>query len=498
MYHYLTNKIHLALYSVMLLALAQHGFAQTNSPKVNFFYLIPSDRDYNQAYEDGIEKAALGIQSFYSQQLGGSVFSTSDAIVEVIYSINDTSWHADQMWTRAIDTVDAKFNDPDNIYVIYVDAQASCIPNNIIGGTSGIAVMGVNDLHGLAGEPIEASCSGGLDIPKESRWIGGLGHELGHALGLPHPPGCEDNDSSTSCDSDSIMYLGYIDYPDTHLGASELSILNTSGFFTPTYMNPRVFPHVEDFENGVTWYDTGNFNWLVQSGPTPSNQTGPNQAAQGTNYVYFETSAGSANQAGDEAILESDVFAAQDAKITFKYHMYGSNVGTLAVEVSTNGIDWNSVWSKSGQQNTSESSPWKSQVVRLDLLSGNIRLRIKATAAGGSRGDIAIDDLKIHNGIEILDSWFDGTWYYTEWTPVSYASDYTQFVVGDYRGGRSWLFQLNAGATNIGDYVYQYYHRDEICETLGAGTFRLSAQIWPGSISSLGDSSGRVGTITCN
>ena len=498
MYHIFINKFRLTFLSVVILAIAQLSFAETTSPKVNFFYLVPSDRDYNQAYEDGIEKAALSIQSFYSQQLGGSVFATSDPIVEVVYSINDTAWHADQMWNRAIDTVNAKFYDPNNIYIIYVDAQASCTPNNTIGGTSGIAVMGVNDLHGLAGEPIEASCSGSFDLSEESRWIGGLGHELGHALGLPHPLGCDDDDVSTSCDNDSIMYLGFRDYPDTHLGASALAILNSSGFFTPTYANPRSFPHIENFENGVTWYDTGDYKWQERSGRTSSSQTGPNKAAQGADYLYLETSRASANQAGNTAILESDVFVAQDAKISFKYHMYGRNIGTLAIDVSTNGIDWNTVWSKSGQKNTSEYSAWKSQVVRLDTLSGNIRLRFKATAAGGHRGDIAIDDIKIHNGVEILNSWFDGTWYYTEWTPVSYATDYVQFVIGDYNGGRRWLYRRNTGATDRGNYVYQYYHRNEICNALGSGTFELSAQIWPGSLSQLSDSSDRVGTISCN
>ena len=39
------------------------------------------------------------------------------------------------------------------------------------------------------------------------RWIGGLAHELGHALGLLHPPGCEEGlascDVRISTDADS-------------------------------------------------------------------------------------------------------------------------------------------------------------------------------------------------------------------------------------------------------------------------------------------------------
>ncbi|MFT7560550.1 MAG: hypothetical protein ACI93R_002471 [Flavobacteriales bacterium] len=394
MHNFTRSKYLLVLFTVASLAISQFGFAQTTSPKVNFFYLIPSDSSYNQAYEDGIKKAALSIQSFYSEQLGGSVYATTNPTVDVIYSANDTAWHADQMWSRSIDTVGATFNDPNNIYIIYVDALASCTPNNPIGGTSGIAVLAKNDLHGLAGEPIEADCNGNFDLQDESRWFGGLGHELGHALGLPHPAGCDAGLSS--CDSDSIMWLGFRDYPNTYLGSAALDILDNSGFFTSTYENPRTLPHIENFENGVTWNNTGEINWALQSGPTPSSQTGPSQGAQraSSNYVYFETSSPSANIAGDQAILESDVFAAHNSYITFKYHMYGSDIGTLAIEVSKNGMDWDTVWSKTGQQNTSESADWKAQMVRLDSFSGNIRLRVKATAIGGDHG--AIDNLKIN------------------------------------------------------------------------------------------------------
>jgi predicted Zn-dependent protease len=469
---------------------------ETDLPKVNFYYLIPSDRDYNQNYVDGIEKAALSIQAFYSEQLGGAVFATTNPIVQVVYSPNNTKWHADQMWSRAIHTVGAAFNDPNNIYIIYVDAALSCTENNGIGGTSGIAVLAVNDLHGLAGEPIEPDCNGYVDLQDQNRWIGGLGHELGHALGLHHPDGCESG--APTCDSDSIMWLGFRDYPDTHFGADALDTLQNSGFFTPTYANPRAFPHTETFENGNAWHDLGEFSWSVQSGGTLSSKTGPASAAQGAYYLYFETSSGFANAAGDQAVLESDVFAAQDAKISFQYHMYGADVGKLSIEVSKNGAQWDEVWSASGQQHTSGTAEWTNQVVRLDSYSGNIKLRILATAAGGYRGDIAIDDLKIHNGIEILRASFDGTWFYTEWTPVSYADDYTQFVIGDYSDGRRWLYRYNSGATDRGDYVYQYYHRDDICDALvKSGIYELSAQVWPGSESSLGDSSKSAGHITC-
>jgi hypothetical protein len=63
------------------------------------------------------------------------------------------------------------------------------------------------------------------------RWVGGLGHELGHAFGLPHPPECESN--SASCPSTALMWLGYISYPNAQLTDGDRTKLNQSRFFAP-------------------------------------------------------------------------------------------------------------------------------------------------------------------------------------------------------------------------------------------------------------------------
>jgi hypothetical protein len=160
-------------------------------------------------------------------------------------------------------------------------------------------------------------------------------------------------------------------------------------------------------------------------------------------------------------------------------------------------VNWETVWSLSGQQQASETAAWSKQVVRLDDYSGNIKLRIRATAVGGYWGDIAIDNLKIHNGVEILYTSFDGDWYLTEWTPVSYADNYVQFVVGTSSDARRSLYRFNSGATR-GDYLYQYYHRNVICEALGEGTYELSAEVWPEYTNELKGLSETVGSITCD
>jgi hypothetical protein len=95
-------------------------------------------------------------------------------------------------------------------------------------------VLPANDLRGLVGEPNQPPCPD--DPPDRNtrcRWVGGLGHELGHAFGLPHPLGCDTPDRDTPCDSSALMWLGYIPYPDAHLTRADQALLAQSAFFAP-------------------------------------------------------------------------------------------------------------------------------------------------------------------------------------------------------------------------------------------------------------------------
>ena len=71
----------------------------------------------------------------------------------------------------------------------------------------------------------------GAEPEPVSRLIGGLGHELGHAFGLPHPPGCDAG--SPACPTQALMWLGYITYPNAFLLPEDKSTLLASQFIAP-------------------------------------------------------------------------------------------------------------------------------------------------------------------------------------------------------------------------------------------------------------------------
>ncbi len=159
----------------------------------------------------------------------------------------------------------------------------------------------------------------------------------------------------------------------------------------------------EDFESGLEFWHVPSSSpkdWTLDSGGTPSGNTGPSlDGTLGTSdgtYLYMETSYGAAFYNGDTAILESDLFLPDsDTSISFRYHMYGSNMGDLYLDVYSGG-SWINLWSELGNPHSSSSSQFLEGSIPLGAYSGsNIKLRFRGVAAGGYRGDMAIDDLVI-------------------------------------------------------------------------------------------------------
>jgi V8-like Glu-specific endopeptidase len=150
-------------------------------------------------------------------------------------------------------------------------------------------------------------------------------------------------------------------------------------------------------DDRVVWANGGEWDWTVRNNATPSGSTGPTNFDG--RYAYVETSSGHANSNNDEAILVGHPFTpTNNQKLFFDYHMYGSHIGSLSVEVQVNGDaqNWQQIWLRDGQQHSSGSASWSAAIIELATYENDsIRLRFKAVAAGGYIGDIAIDNIKI-------------------------------------------------------------------------------------------------------
>lgn len=177
--------------------------------------------------------------------------------------------------------------------------------------------------------------------------------------------------------------------------AAEKSILVPSQGFTCNGFT-STFPNSNSFETnlGIFQQETvlDNRNWTRRSGSTPTANTGPSAAYQGNNYFYTEAT-GSQNSPNKTFMLKTtyclDMAALSRPVFEFYYHMYGSQTGSLKVEISVNnGSTWQTVWSKSGNQG----NQW--QKASIDLFpykSVYFKLRIVGTTGAGQLSDIAID-----------------------------------------------------------------------------------------------------------
>ena len=267
---------------------------------------------------------------------------------------------------------------------------------------------------------------------------------------------------------------------------NESGFSNTANVTTPggalSCSTTEVAPYSEGFESGFgSWTNVSgdDFDWSRRSGGTPSNNTGPSSASEGSFYLYVESS--SPNYSNLSTILESgcfDLTGETEANISFKYHMYGAAaMGGLVLEATTDDTNWSNIWSQSGNQGNS----WQTANISLNSYAGGqVKLRFVGTTGTTWQGDMAIDDLSVTAGAPTtvsvdLTLTFDN---YPEETSWEIRDGSTVIASGGTYGSQpdgSTLVEtasLNAGCYDL--IIYDSYG-DGMCCTYGSGSYTLTA-----------------------
>ncbi len=166
----------------------------------------------------------------------------------------------------------------------------------------------------------------------------------------------------------------------------------------------------ESFETASPWN-----NWTQSTGDdcdwsrnadndgTPSGSTGPEEDhTLGTiagHFIFIEATSGQPcgfDQGSPEAVVESENLDADsnDYNVSFWFHMYGADMGTLHLEINDSS-GWNSIWSQVGQNQSGQTNDYIYISRSLSEYEGNIKLRFRSITGSGYRSDMSIDDINI-------------------------------------------------------------------------------------------------------
>ena len=213
---------------------------------VRVLYAVPSDREFRADYSHAIRRATEHVRWWYQQQLDGLTFALASPIPETCRMTQPHDFYVRWAWQRVLDGVQhcapVEQGPTDFVWAIWADVDTACKPDGSTGtweegydqfgrGGAGLLMFGGLDLEGVTDPKEFFYCDEGPYLASHGRAAGGLAHELGHALGLPHPPGCDDG--LPSCDHYALMHLGFTAYPSTYLRDDEKAVLRDSPFITP-------------------------------------------------------------------------------------------------------------------------------------------------------------------------------------------------------------------------------------------------------------------------
>lgn len=238
-----------------------------NAQEVRFYYMVSADRQERADYREAIENAAWTLHQWFFDQ-SGETFAMSDPIVEVVHSEQNAAWFNQQNNSFSSNPrVFGFFNARAELQRINSEISIPILGGNFVdvvyndaitgggAGAPGFVHLPVEDLEGLLGN---------VDGTTPNRWIGGLGHELGHGFDLRHPDQSRVDAGETreavQFDIDhSLMGNGFVNFEEGEI---------------PTYLN---IDDLDRIENGVAgnpfpsnFFSASNLRQRPSSVPEPT------------------------------------------------------------------------------------------------------------------------------------------------------------------------------------------------------------------------------------
>ena len=112
--------------------------------------------------------------------------------------------------------------------------------------------------------------------------------------------------------------------------------------------------------------------------------------------MYLETSSGTPPAPSYAELPVMDLTATPGAQLKYAYHMYGASMGVLKVEVSTDNITWDTLSTKTGQQQAASGDPYMIETLSLaNYISATTYIRFSGERGTSFTGDMAIDDIYV-------------------------------------------------------------------------------------------------------
>ncbi|SHE76617.1 Por secretion system C-terminal sorting domain-containing protein [Psychroflexus salarius] len=152
------------------------------------------------------------------------------------------------------------------------------------------------------------------------------------------------------------------------------------------------------FSNENCWTATSTaYLWEVADDTdTSSGGTGPAAGVSDGNYFFTEATSGNEGDVIDLVSPSIDLSTLNTPALYFDYHMFGGDMGTLEVVVD-NGTSTSTIFTLTGQQQTTEDDPFISQTVALDAYAGEtVQIIFRATRGSGFESDMAIDNVDVN------------------------------------------------------------------------------------------------------